>query len=135
LNSNRVRAGRHGLTRIFTPTFLTVWFANLLFFTNLSSFYLLPLYVKSLGGSEAAIGLIMGAFNAVAIFGQPLVGEWVDRAGRRPFMVMGAALMVVATFTFAFVDSFLLLFALRMLQGVAHSAFFIANFTFIAELV
>lgn len=135
MDSNRVRAGRHGLSPIFTPTFLTVWLANFLFFTTLSSFYLLPLYVKSLGGSEAEIGLIMGAFNAVAIFGQPLVGEWVDRAGRRPFMVTGAALVAVATFAFAFVDSFLLLFALRMLQGVAHSAFFVANFTFIAGLV
>lgn len=135
MDSNRVLPRRQNLSKIFTPAFLTIWLANFLFFTNLSSFYLLPLYIKSLGGTEAEIGLIMGGLNAVAIICQPLVGEWVDRAGRRPFMVLGATLSALASVSFAFTRSFGMFFFLRVVQGVALSSFFIASFTAIAGLV
>ena len=81
MHINRVRTGRRGLSRVFTPTFLTAWVSSFLFFTSISAFYLLPLYIKSLNGSEVEIGFIMGAFNAIAMFCQPVVGEWVDRIG------------------------------------------------------
>jgi len=135
MHSNRVRSGRRGLSRVFTPTFFTAWIASHLFFTSISAFYLLPLYIKSLDGSEAEIGLIMGAFNAIAIIGQPVVGEWVDRIGRRPFMILGAGLSAVAALSFAFTHSFVAFFLLRVLQGIALSMFFVSNFTFIAGLV
>jgi MFS family permease len=134
MHINRVRTGRHGLSRVFTPTFLTAWVASFLFFISISAFYLLPLYIKSLNGSEVEIGLIMGAFNAIAIICQPVVGEWVDRIGRRPFMIFGVVLSVIVSFSFAFTHSFVVFFFLRLLQGVALSAFFVSNFTFIAEL-
>src|SRR3990172_9296796 len=135
MHINRVRTGRRGLSRVFTPTFLTAWVSSFLFFTSISAFYLLPLYIKSLNGSEVEIGFIMGAFNAIAMFCQPVVGEWVDRIGRRPFMLLGVCLSAIASFSFAFTDSFIMFFFLRLLQGVALSAFFVSHFTFIAELV
>jgi MFS family permease len=32
----------------------------------------------------------MGGYSAVAIVFQPVVGAWVDRAARRPFLLAGA---------------------------------------------
>jgi MFS family permease len=135
MHINRVHTGRRSLSRVFTPTFLTAWVASCLFFTSISAFYLLPLYIKSLNGSEIEIGLIMGAFNAIAIICQPVVGEWVDRVGRRQFMILGGSLSAIASFSFAFTHSVVVFFFLRLLQGVALSAFFVSNFTFIAQLV
>lgn len=109
---------------------------NFLFFTTLSAFFLLPLHLKQLGTTEAQLGLVMGLYSGTAIFCQPLVGAWVDRAGRRPFMLGGAALAGLAALLFALAPTALPLFPfLRVLQGVAYSMFFIANFTLVVDLV
>lgn len=125
-----------GRARILSPAFLTAAAANFLFFTNLSAFFLLPLHIKRLGATEVQLGLIMGAYSAVAIVCQPLVGAWVDRAGRRPFLLAGAALGVAASLAFAAAPDAMALFPLwRALQGVAFSAYFVANFALVVDLV
>ena len=122
--------------KILSPAFLTAALGNFLFFTSLSAFFLLPLHLKQLGTTEAQLGLIMGLYSGTAIFCQPVVGAWVDRAGRRPFMLGGAALAGVAAFLFALVPDALPLFPLlRILQGLAYSMFFVANFTLVVDLV
>lgn len=121
---------------ILSPPFLQAAVANFLFFSNLASFNLLPLYIKELGGTEAEIGIIMGIQSVSAIICQPLLGEWVDRVGRRAFMLFGTILAGLISLVFGFTSSLGLLFPLlRFLQGIAFSAFFIANYTFIVDLV
>src|SRR5262245_31473522 len=78
----------------------------------------------------------MGLYSGIAIFAQPVLGVWVDRVGRRPFMLGGAALAAVAALGFALAPDTLGLFPLlRVLQGLAYSQFFIANFTLVIDLV
>jgi MFS family permease len=121
---------------ILTPAFLTAAAANFLFFTGLAGFVLLPLHLRHLGATDAQIGLIMGCHNATAIFLQPLVGAWVDRGGRRTFLVSGAILTATVALAFAALPDALGWFPLlRALQGAAFSVFFIANFTVVVDLV
>ena len=78
----------------------------------------------------------MACYSATAIVVQPLVGAWVDRGGRRAFLVTGAVLTSGVAFLFAAAPDALGLFPLlRALQGVAFSVFFIANFTVAVDLV
>lgn len=119
-----------------TPAFLTAAVANFLFFTNLSAFFLLPLHLKQLGATESHIGLVMGLYSGTAIVCQPVVGAWVDRAGRRPFMVIGAGLAMLASLCYAAVPAAVGLFPVfRILQGLGYSLYFIANFTLVVDLV
>src|SRR5262249_28308073 len=121
---------------ILTPAFLTARVANFLFFTGLAGFVLLPLHLRRLGATEGQLGLIMACYSATAIFAQPVVGAWVDRGGRRAFLVTGAILTSGVALLFAAVPAALPLFPLlRALQGVAFSVFFIANFTIVVDLV
>lgn len=121
---------------IFTPAFLTAAVGNFLFFTNLAAFFLLPLYLQRLGATDIQLGLVMGLYSGTAIFCQPLVGLWVDRAGRRPFMLGGAALAAAVAVIFAIAPASLPLFAvLRIFQGMAFAMYFIANFTLVVDLV
>jgi MFS family permease len=121
---------------ILTPAFLTAAFANFLFFTGLAGFVLLPLHLQRLGATEGQLGLIMACYNATAIVVQPIMGAWVDRGGRRAFLLTGAALTSAVALLFAIVPNALLLFPLlRALQGAAYSVFFIANFTIVVDLV
>jgi MFS family permease len=121
---------------ILTTAFLTASAANFLFFTGLAGFVLLPLHLRRLGATEGELGLIMACYSATAIFAQPVVGAWVDRGGRRAFLVTGAILTSGVALLFAAVPAALGLFPLlRALQGVAFSVFFIANFTVVVDLV
>ncbi len=121
---------------ILTAAFVTAAVANFLFFTGLAGFVLLPLHLRRLGATDGQLGLIMACFSATAIVVQPVVGAWVDRGGRRAFLVTGAMLTSGVALLFAAAPETLGLFPLlRALQGVAFSVFFIANFTVVVDLV
>jgi MFS family permease len=105
------------------------------FFASLNGFVLLPLHIHALGGTEVEIGVVMGFYSAAGIVCQPLVGPWVDALGRRPFMILGVALVLVST-VLALVASSIPWFAVvRALQGVGFSVFFVANFSYVIDLV
>jgi MFS family permease len=108
---------------------------NFFFFASLNAFVLLPLYIKQLGGREVEIGLVMGVYSAVGIICQPLVGPWVDALGRKPFMVAGVSLVALSAALAMVAPAIPALAAVRALQGVGLSAFFVANFSYVIDLV
>lgn len=120
---------------ILTPAFVTAALTNFLFSVGLSGFVLLPLHLRALGASDGELGVIMGCYSAAAIVAQPLIGAWLERGGRRAFLVGGAALAALVSLAFAAAPDRLGLFPLlRGLQGVAFSVCFIANFMLIVDL-
>lgn len=109
--------------------------ANFLFFSNMSAFNLLPLYIADLGGSEARIGWIMGVYSLSALVFLPLVGRWMEKFGIKPLLLLGGATGLLASTGFVFLTELSPLFSfLRVLQGFGYSAFFVANLTLIAEI-
>jgi MFS family permease len=117
------------------PAFLRAALTSFFFFFSQNAFVLLPLHVKQLGGTELEIGLVMGVYSAVGIVAQPLLGPWVDALGRRPFMLAGIACVFVATLLAAVAPSVPWLVAVRVLQGLGFSAFFVANLSYVIDLV
>src|SRR3990170_2018375 len=123
------------LSSVLTRQFFRITSMNFFFFASVNAFVLLPLYIHRLGGNEAQIRVGMGMYNAAGIFCQPLVGAWVDRVGRRPFMVFGISLVVAASLGFNLFASLALFAALRAFQGIGFSAFFVSNYTMVVDLV
>ena len=123
------------LPSVLGGQFLRITSMNFFFFASVNAFVLLPLYIQQLGGSEAGIGLIMGMYNAAGIFCQPLVGAWVDRIGRRPFLLLGVSLVAAASIGFNVFGALPVFAALRAFQGVGFSAFFVSNYTMVVDLV
>jgi MFS family permease len=116
--------------------FFVASLANFFFFASLNAFSLLPLYIRTLGGTESQIGWIMGSYSLTAILGQPLAGALIDRFGRKRFLLLGSTLGVLAAVGFAFstqIDARFVLF--RILQGIGYSTFYVANLTLVAEIV
>src|SRR5881396_3225149 len=97
----------------------------------MNGFILLPLYIAALGGTEVEIGLVMGLYNAVGIVCQPLIGPWTDAAGRKPFMLVGIALVILAALLSTVATSIPLLAFVRALQGLGFSCFFVSNYSFV----
>jgi MFS family permease len=115
--------------------FLRAALTSFFFFFGQNGFVLLPLYVKQLGGAELEIGLVMGVYSAVGIVTQPLLGPWVDALGRRPFMLAGIGCVLLSTLLAAVAHTVPLLVLVRMLQGLGFSAFFVANFSYVIDLI
>jgi MFS family permease len=115
----------------FARTMLT----NFFFFAGLNSFVLLPLYIHQLGGHEATIGVVQAMYSVAGILCQPLVGAWLERFGGRVFMVFGVMMLALACAAFVVTSSIPVLGVLRALQGIGFSAFFVANYLHVVELV
>jgi len=105
------------------------------FFASLNCFVLLPLYIQQLGGTEVAIGVVMGLYSGVGILCQPLVGPWVDAFGRRPFMILGTVIVLASALLASVATAIPLLAFVRAMQGLGFSAFFVANYAYVIDLV
>jgi MFS family permease len=123
------------MPRLLTRSFVVLLLAQSSFAFGFSSFFLLPKFVtRTLGGSPSQIGLVMASFGATSIVFIPLVGDLIDRFGRRRFIVGGAALMAAVSLGFLAVDRVgPLLYGLRMLQGIAFAMVFISASTLVAD--
>lgn len=115
--------------------FFRATITNFFFFFSMNGFILLPLYVHGLGGTAVEIGVVMGLYNAVGILCQPVVGPWIDALGRKPFMLAGVGLVIAAALLAAAVPSIPALAVVRVLQGIGFSCFFVANYSYVIDLV
>lgn len=121
---------------LYTKPFILAAAATFLFFSNLNAYTLLPLYIQQLGGREGQIGTIMAMYSVAAILCQIGVGPLVDRFGRKPFIVLGAAVITVVSTAFVFSTHLTWHFyLLRFLQGMAFAGFTTSNLTLLADLV
>jgi MFS family permease len=82
--------------------------AGTLFLFN--AFYMLyptlPLFIKQIGGNEVQVGLSMGAFMLTSVLIRPIVGGLLDRYGRRPFIVWGLMLFILAMYLYDWIGGF-----------------------------
>jgi MFS family permease len=128
-------SGKPGRASLLTPAFVRVTVANFCFFLTFASFFLLPLHVRALGGSERTVGFVMGTNGVAGLVSIFLLGPVLDRVDRVRFLRAGLAAMLLATLGYLAVDRIgALLFALRIVQGVAFAACFNASSTLAAEL-
>jgi MFS family permease len=95
----------------------------------------LPLYIQGLGGTEVEIGIVMGLYPALGIVCQPIVGPWIDAIGRRPFMLLGVSLLFVSTLLAMAASGVGVLALVRAVQGIAFSAYFVATFSYVVDIV
>jgi MFS family permease len=115
--------------------FVRATLINFSFFLSFNAFVLLPLHIQDLGGTEVEVGVVMGLYSAIGIVCQPLIGPWVDAIGRRFFMIAGTSLVLAAAVLAAAFDSIPVLASARVLQGFGFSAYFVAMFSYVVDLV
>ncbi|RPI79937.1 MAG: MFS transporter [Desulfobacteraceae bacterium] len=96
--------------------------------------FILPIYSKNLGASAFEIGLLFFVFLIVPTVVRPFIGPFLDRWGRRPFLLIGLFGYVLAMIVFCFSNSIPLLGMARFLQGLGQALFWIAANTIVADL-
>jgi len=104
-------------TRPLLIIFLTI-FVNLVGFGIIIP--LLPLYVKSMGGSAETVGILLSSFSLTQLVATPLLGRLSDSAGRRRVILVslaGNAASMVLFSAASFWHALPLLFVSRILAG------------------
>lgn len=83
---------------------------------------ILAFSAKEYGASGMTLGLVLGSFSLAQFLFSPVWGRLSDRVGRRP-VLMGSLCGDIAGFlTFAFASNVALLFASRILSGIAGAS-------------
>jgi multidrug resistance protein len=80
---------------------------------------LLPFYAESFGANAFTVGLLGTTFSLMQFLFSPVWGRWSDRIGRKPIILIGLLGSCASYFTLAMADSLLLVFAARVIGGIA----------------
>ncbi|HYH33265.1 MAG TPA: MFS transporter, partial [Pseudonocardia sp.] len=125
-----------GRPTLLTRGFVLLAAADLAYFTGIGvSVLLLPQWATGpVGAGEAGAGVAFGAFAITALVCRPFAGRLADRHGRRWLLVGVAALCATGMALLPFVTSLSAVVAVRLAQGVAEAAFFVAGFALLVDL-
>jgi len=80
---------------------------------------LLPFYAETFGANALAIGLLSTSFSLMQFLFAPVWGRLSDRYGRRPIILIGLFGSGVSYVAFGMAGSLAMLFAARILSGIA----------------
>src|SRR5258706_1556658 len=96
---------------------------------------LLPLYLITFGASSTVIGAVMAVFTITAIVMRVPVGLYIDRLGRKPFLLYGIVLFGAGNLGYWCASSLLLILPCRILHGLGWSGCTTAVSTISADTV
>jgi MFS family permease len=119
-----------------TRGFGALWIAVFAFF--LGGGIVLPVAARfvdgPLGADAIGVGVGIGAFSIAALVLRPVVGWASDRFGRRPNLLIGCALTIIALVAHLAVDSLDTFILVRAVYGVGEAFFFVAGLAAISDL-
>lgn len=110
-------------TRLFI-IFLTV-FIDLLSFGIIIP--ILPNYAVSLGASTFFTGIIAGAFSLMNFFMTSYLGQWSDKAGRRPVLLITILMNALSYLLLAFSNNVWLILFSRIIAGIGSANISVAQ--------
>lgn len=96
--------------------------------------FIFPIYASSMGINVIEIGYLYSIFSIVSIAIRPLVGNLIDKKGRKVGILIGMFFYVIVNCFFIVGDSFKYLLIGRILQSMAASFLWISVDTYISDI-
>lgn len=95
---------------------------------------LLPVYAQELGASDVWLGLTFSAFAIPqAIFG-PFAGRLSDRYGRKPFIIVGLCIYIIAALGYLTAQNFYQVIGFRVFSGFGTSLVFSVARAYVGDM-
>lgn len=121
---------------VLTRDFVLLFISSFLF---LGSLYLLipvlPLYLDEVvGATTTQVGLLVGVLTFASFLLRPFVGLKADALGRKPFLVGGSAIFVVASLLYIPARSLWTLPFVLAFTGAGVACFHTASLTFVGDI-
>ena len=96
---------------------------------------IIALYVNDIGGNNRIAGMMAGGMTLVMMLTRPLVGNLLDRVGRRPIIILGGFLFAFNTVAYLFAASLGVLIVIRMIHGFSQAFYTVSTTTIVADVV
>lgn len=80
---------------------------------------ILPLYALQFHATPAQIGLLFGSFSLMQLIFAPLLGQWSDRLGRRPVLLISILGTAAAFLILGLANALWILFVGRLIDGMS----------------
>jgi MFS family permease len=96
---------------------------------------LIPLYLITFGASSTVIGAVMAVFTVTATAMRIPIGLYIDKIGRKPFLLYGMVFFAVGKLGYLWAPSILLMLPFRVLHGLGWSGCTTAVSTISADIV
>ncbi len=93
----------------------------------------IPYYAQRLGSGGFGYGALIGVFSLLQFVATMILGRLSDRTGRRPVLLSTILIGVLGYLTFAFAESYAVLFLARMVAGFAAGNVSVAQ-AYIADI-
>jgi MFS family permease len=93
-----------------------------------------PLIAREMGAGSLAIGGLFSAYAAIVVITQPLIGRWLDRLGRRPFLLAGLLSYAVSSTVFGLASGVGGLYLAQVAQGVGSGLTWLAALSVVSDL-
>jgi MFS family permease len=121
---------------LFSGQFLLIAATNFCLFLVVATWSFLPVVIVELGGNKVDVGLVMGSIGVTSLGSLPFVAPFIDRYGRKLFIVGGILLIGLTNGGFLFFDQYSpLMIFVRLAQGIAFAACFNGCATAVVDLV
>lgn len=105
--------------KIWTRDFVFICLANFFVFLGFQmTMPTIPLFVKELGGSDQLVGMVVGIFTFSALLFRPFAGHMLESKGRGFVYMLGLLIFVLSIGAYGLIASILLLFIIRVIQGI-----------------
>ncbi|MDF2927195.1 MAG: major facilitator transporter [Paenibacillaceae bacterium] len=78
----------------------------------------LPLFAKSLNGSDVALGWIVGSTTVASLIVRPFSGVIIDKMGRKGILIAGLFIIMLVTLAFGWLPSVGAIIAVRFMHGI-----------------
>lgn len=96
--------------------------------------FIFPIYASSLGANPMQIGYLYSIFSIASIIMRPIVGNLIDKRGRRIGIIIGIVIYTMVNFILILGDNFQYLVIVRTLQSIAGSFLWISVDTAISDI-
>jgi len=121
---------------LLSGQFLLIAVTNFCLFLVVSTWSFLPVVIVDLGGNKLDVGIVMGSIGVTSLGALPLIAPFIDRYGRKIFIVGGVLLIGLTNGGFLLFERYSpLMILVRLVQGVAFAACFNGCATAVVDLV
>jgi len=104
---------------LWTRDFIMIAVINLFLFWGFQMLLpTLPLFAKSLGGSDTMLGWIVGSATVASLLIRPVSGALLDKMGRKGIFAAGLLIIIAVTLSFGWLPSVGALIAVRFVHGI-----------------
>lgn len=121
---------------LWTKEFVILALSNFMLFVAFQMLIpTLPVYITDKGGDQLAVGLVVSLFTVSALLVRPFTGKALDTMGRRPVLLSGLAIFLLAVFGYYWMASVALVLALRFVHGIGWGIVTTTYGTIVSDII